>query len=90
MPDEPHAARRADALARLAERFLAGDGNTAARSADRHTVVIHVDRDALRETGDYARCDLDHGPALAPDTARRLACEASRYELDEDTDGEPL
>lgn len=88
-PDEPYAARRADALALLAERFLTGDGDTAARSADRHTVVIHVDRDALRETGEYQRCDLDHGPALAPETARRLACDASTVELDEDA-GEPL
>jgi len=89
-PDEPHAARRADALALLAEHYLAGDSAPASRSAERHTVVIHVDREALRESGDYGRCDLDHGPALAPETARRLACDASRYELDEDTDGEPL
>ena len=89
-PDEPHAARRADALALLAERFLVGDGNPTIRSADRHTVVIHVDREALRESGDYGRCDLDHGAALAPETARRLACDASTIELDEDADGEPL
>ena len=46
---------------------------------DRFQVVVHVDADALAgaETGG---CELDEGPALCAETARRLACDASVVE----------
>lgn len=76
--DEPVAARRADALGRLAESFLEHPARPAdGASAERHQIVVHVDEAALREDGDDARCEIEHGPAIAPDTARRLACDAS-------------
>src|SRR5437868_3132137 len=51
---------------------------TRARAAggDRYTVVVQVEEAALRRDGDGS-CLLEDGPALAPETARRLACDAS-------------
>ena len=87
--DNARAAQRADALVHLAEQFLAR-GAVPSSSADRHLVVMHVDLNALKTTGDYARADLDHGPAVAPETARRVACDAARHTIEEDDHGEPL
>ncbi len=91
--DEPFAARRADALAHLAEQFLAS-GSSASRQAERHQIVIHVEPASLHEhagqDGGQRRCELEHGPALAMDTARRLACDASLVVIAEDADGNPL
>lgn len=89
--DEPFAARRADALCHLAEQFLAnGPVASDSASAERHQIVVHVDPPALRAEGEYARCDLDTGPALAPETARRLACDASVVPMVADADAAPL
>jgi hypothetical protein len=90
-------ARRADALLHLAETFLAhrGEETGAGSSADRLQVVVHVDRAILSDNSAASdeephRCELDDGPALALDTARRLACDATIVGLVEDADGEPL
>ncbi len=90
-------ARRADALKHMAETFLAqrGEDTGAGSSADRYQVVVHIDQavlsDACTAAGDEPhRCELDDGPALAVDTARRLACDATIVGLVEDTDGKPL
>ena len=89
--DEPFAARRADALCHLAEQFLAnGPVASDSASAERHQIVVHVDPPALRAEGEYARCDLDTGPALAPETARRRACDASVVPMAADADNAPL
>jgi hypothetical protein len=48
----------------------------AARGGDRYLVCVQVDEAALRPGGEGA-CLLEDGPALAPETARRLACDAS-------------
>jgi hypothetical protein len=47
---------------------------------------VHVDDDALVEEGG---CELDDGPSLAPETARRLACDSSVVRVRE-RDGEIL
>ncbi len=75
----------ADALAAMAELALS---SSAGSGGERHQVVVHVDESALagREAGG---CELAEGPAIAPETARRLACDASLVELRE-RDGEPL
>jgi hypothetical protein len=39
-------------------------------------VVVHADEAALSHDGDGG-CELDDGSALAPETVRRLACDAS-------------
>ncbi len=80
--------RRADALARIAESFLA-HGAEALASGERHHVVVHVDAQTLREACD-GRCEHEHGPSLARETARRLGCDASVVAVLEDENGEPL
>ena len=89
--------RRADALRHLAETFLArqGESTGAGSAADRYQVVVHVDQAVLSAMPMAAddephRCELDDGPALAVDTARRLACDATVVGLRESPDGEPL
>jgi hypothetical protein len=82
------AARRADALVAMAESFLQ-HGAAAMKGGDRHQVVVHVDAATLRK-GEAGRCELDDGPAIAVETARRLACDCSKVEITEDGQGEPL
>jgi hypothetical protein len=54
---------------------------------------VHVDVAALAGTDETAAeggaCQLEHGPALDPETARRLACDASVVRIVE-RDGRPL
>ena len=87
-------ATNADALVRVAESAVAGAGAVAS-GGDRTQVVVHIDAGALAEQGtppgtrDGRRCELEGGPGLAAETARRLACDASVVTLVE-RDGEPL
>jgi hypothetical protein len=81
--------RRADALARIAESFLA-QGLAAMNGGDRHQVVLHVDVAALQGSGDAACCGIEHGPAIPAETARRLACDSSLVTIIENSRGEPL
>ncbi len=85
----PYACRRADALAYVAESFLAGSGTSPASTADRYQVVVHVDSESLREHTD-GRCEIEQGPSLPIETARRLACDASLLSVLENEHGEPL
>jgi hypothetical protein len=81
-------ARRADALALVAESFLA-HGAIDARGADRHQIVVHVAEETLRDRV-AGCCQIEHGPSIAAETARRMACDASVVELTENENGEPL
>jgi len=83
---DPHANRRADALYRIAEQHLA---NTAqpVRQADRYQVVVHVDANSLAQETDNPRCEIEHGPPLATETARRIACDASIVAVHTDDNG---
>jgi len=90
-------ARRADALQHIAETFLSrrGEDTGAGSAADRYQVVVHVDQAILSDVAlppddEPHRCELDDGPAVALDTARRLACDATIVGLVEGADGEPL
>jgi hypothetical protein len=80
--------RRADALARLAENFLAASDNPSS-TADRYQVVVHVDAETLREHT-AGRCELERGPSIPAETARRLSCDASLLSVLENEHGEPL
>jgi uncharacterized protein DUF222/HNH endonuclease len=82
-----YSARRADALARIAESFLAHDV-IESPGADRQQIVVHVAAETLRN-GSAGCCGIEHGPSIPAATARRLACDASVVTLIED-DGEPL
>jgi hypothetical protein len=64
----------AEALVALADAALTSTGGRS--GGERYQVVVHVDADALATDGE-AGCALDDGPALAAETARRLACDAS-------------
>lgn len=61
--------RRADALVALASREIASD-----QDPDRATVVVQAELSAL--TADVGNCELEHGPVIHPETARRLCCDA--------------
>jgi len=84
----PFSVRRADALARMAESFLA-HGTHALSAGDRNQVVVHVDAQTLRDGSD-GRCEHEDGPSLAAETARRFGCDASVIAIVEDENGEPL
>jgi hypothetical protein len=84
----PFSARRADALARVAESFLAHDV-LEAPGTDRQQIVVHVAAETLR-TRAAGCCEVEHGPAIAAETARRFSCDASIVTLLENADGEPL
>ena len=81
------AARRADAVAVLAESFL--KHGPAALGGERHQIVVHVDAETLRH-GTAGRCEIEHGPALPAETVRRLGCDCSVVMLLENAQGEPL
>jgi hypothetical protein len=76
---------KADALAAMADSALSGSPRS---GGERTQVVVHVDETALAGASEGG-CELDEGPALSPETARRLGCDASVVELHE-RDGEPL
>ncbi len=80
--------RRVEALATLAESFLA-TGPRDLSGADRHQIVVHVDAETLQH-GHAGRCELEHGPSVAAETARRLACDATIVRIIENEKGEPL
>jgi hypothetical protein len=74
---EPRPARQAsnaEALVAVAALALAHDGDGPA-GGERYQVVVHADEAALAH--DDGDCELDDGSALAPETVRRLACDAS-------------
>ena len=80
--------RRADALAAVAESYLAAR-DAPSSSADRYQVVVHVDAETFKERS-AGRCQIEGGPALPAETVRRLACDASLLRILEDAQGEPL
>lgn len=80
--------RRADALAAVAEGYLAG-GPAALTGGERQQIVVHVDAEVLA-TRQAGRCELEGGPALAAETVRRLCCDASLVGIAEDARGQPL
>src|SRR6187431_2039154 len=84
----PYSQRRADALGSIAESFLAHDV-LEAPGADRQQIVVHVAAETLR-SGNAGCCEIEHGPSIPAETARRFSCDASVVTLIEDADGEPL
>src|SRR5688572_10300739 len=80
--------RRVEALATLAESFLA-TGPRDLSGTDRNQIVVHVDAETLthRHAG---RCEFERGPSITAETERHLACDASVLSIVEDAQGEPL
>ena len=87
-PRVPFSLRRADGLTLVVESFLA-HGVMEAAGGDRQQIVVHVAAETLRDRT-AGCCAFEHGPSMAADTARRLACDASVVVLIEDDNGEPL
>jgi hypothetical protein len=87
-------AKRADGLRALAESFLSRQTDDTGTAADHRQVVVHIDQRLLADenTGGKAglRCELEDGPTLAVETARRLSCNCSLVGIVENEDGEPL
>ena len=88
--DEPPtlSQRRADALALFAETWLS-HGYLPLAGGDRQQIVVHVDSETLKDSTP-GRCEIDGGPSIAAETARRLSCDASRVTIVEDEAGQPL
>jgi hypothetical protein len=87
MPDETDAcfasARRADALVALCSARIAEDSDQ-----DRASVVVHAQLGAL--VGDDGGCEIEDGPAVHPETVRRLMCNARVQTVLEDGAGNVL
>lgn len=94
LPDEPRDTfpqKRADALVRMAEHYLATGkaGPVALSGGDKYQVIVHINADASQETP-VPHAWLDAGPVLAPATVRQLASEASLVTVLEDAKGNVL
>ena len=87
-PKPPVTARRADALAWMADRAFE-PGDAPALSPDRHEIVVHVDA-AVLAGGGAGRCEIEGHAALAGETARRLCCDAGIVTTIDGPAGEPL
>lgn len=83
-----YAARRADALAAMAEHYLA-EPDSSSTTADRYQVVVHVSAETLQEHS-AGRSEIEQGPSIPAETVRRLACDASLLRVLENEHGEPL
>jgi len=101
---EPVAARRADAIAEMAESYLA-NGPAESSSADRYQVMLHVYPETLRHCerseaiserlprplrGLAMTGECENGPHVTAETSRRICCDASSSKIVEDQNGEPL
>jgi hypothetical protein len=85
---EVAAPSNADALVSMAETLLA-HGPSQRAGGERYQLVLHVEPRALDGDAAGACCELDSGPALPTETARRLACDASLVAITEQS-GRPL
>ncbi|MDH3421061.1 MAG: HNH endonuclease, partial [Gammaproteobacteria bacterium] len=96
--DDPISARRADALVHVLEHFVGCDAVECDPAADRYQVVVHIDQSLLSERHDQQSadtltatcCEIENGPQLAVDTARRLGCDGTLVGLVQSAAGEPL
>jgi hypothetical protein len=85
-------ARRADALVALCSARIAADPHP-----DRATVVIHARLESpVAEShpsqleGELRHCEIEGGPAIHPQVARRLLCTARVQVVLEDASGQPV
>ena len=96
--DDPISARRADALVHMLQHFVGCESIECDSAADRYQVVVHIDQSLLSERHDERPtdrltsqcCEIENGPQLAVDTARRLGCDGALVGLVQNASGEPL
>jgi len=79
----PIGARRADALADIAETYM-NNKESAGSTADRYQVIVHVNAE------EGADAHIEDGPEITAVTSRRIACDSSIVVIKEDENGEPL
>ena len=77
------------ALCQVDGSGLGPQPSTERYQAKRYQVVVHVTEETWT-TGTDGRCELDNGPRLEPDTARRIACDGSLLRITDDAAGNPL
>lgn len=89
---EPVSQKRADALLRVAEGFLAGGGRPRNDQAggDRYMINLHTDAETLKADGSGVGAELEEHGHVPAETCRRLACDCARVDWREDGGGEPL
>ena len=80
---------RASALVAMARRAATTLGDDVVATADRAHLLITVDARSVAAVSSGA-CHLEHGPALAVETACRLGCEGTMAVLVNDAVGNPL
>ncbi|MDH3788239.1 MAG: HNH endonuclease [Xanthomonadales bacterium] len=89
----PVATRRADALERVAEAWLAGKEGERS-GGDRYLLHIHTDGETLKAGGckrrDSAESELEGHGCVSAETSRRMACDSSVVHWHEAPDGEAL
>jgi hypothetical protein len=87
----PHAfeSRRADALERMAESFLAGAQGESS-GGDRYLINIHTDIETLQEDGTGAESEIEERGHVSAETSRRMACDCSVVHWHDSKEGEPL
>ena len=73
-------ARRADAMAEVAETYLNTEPSQAS-TADRYQVVVHVTAETSH---------IEDGPHVSAETSRRIACDSSIIKLTKDKKGKLL
>ncbi|MEW6476250.1 MAG: DUF222 domain-containing protein [Actinomycetota bacterium] len=79
-------AKSADAFVAMAKLALAAPAEGAPPAPE----IVVVDRATLSGASDEGRCHLDGGAAIPPETARRLACDATIVAMIEAANGTPL
>ena len=86
----PIAARRADALANIAETYMNNDESSGS-TADRYQVVLHIVGAASASTDVTAvTSEIENGPHVTAETSRRISCDSTIVRIKEDENGEPL
>ncbi len=91
----PRQPSNAEALVAVAECALARPP-TGLAGGERHQLLVHVDAQTLVADSPGASvlgpgaCAVENGPGIAPETARRLACDASLVGVVSDRAGRPL
>ncbi len=91
---EPVSQKRADALIRVAEGFLAGAGGNqlgnGLTGGDKYMLNIHTDIETLKEDGSGVEAEIEDRGRVPAETCRRLACDCSMVHWYADQKGEPL
>ena len=97
-PKQPSISKRkADALSLMAEHYLATlsneEGIKTLKGNERCQVMLHVDINTLKDHNSHTahqHCNLDNNQWISPETAQRLACDASLVTVLEDNKGKVL